>query len=127
MSSICSGQGKVADGDGSLKLLFDQNLSPKLVRLLSELFPGSIHVQDVNLDRADDKTVWKFARENDFLIVSKDVDFSERSIISGYPPKVIWIRRGNCSTKQIENILRSHADDIENLMEDPDIGVLSLF
>ena len=110
-----------------MKLLFDQNLSPKLVRCLSDLFPGSIHVQTVNLDTADDNVLWAFAREKGFIIVSKDVDFSDRSVIAGYPPKVIWIRRGNCSTKQIEEILRAHFNDIKNLEESPDIGVLALF
>ncbi len=110
-----------------MKLLFDQNLSPKLVRSLSDLFPGSLHVQAVNLDRAKDNVLWKFAREKSFIIVSKDVDFSDLIVIAGYPPKVIWIRRGNCSTKQIEEILRAHFNDIKNLEESPDIGVLVLF
>jgi predicted nuclease of predicted toxin-antitoxin system len=110
-----------------LKLLFDQNLSPKLVRSLSDLFPGSIHVQTVNLDTANDSVLWKFAREKGFIIVSKDVDFSDLSVIAGYPPKVIWIRRGNCSTKQIEAILCGHFNDIKNLDESPDIGVLTIF
>ncbi len=94
---------------------------------MSDLFPGSIHVQDVNLDTAKDSTLWEFAREKDFIIVSKDVDFSDRSVLAGYPPKLIWIRRGNCSTKQIEEILRTHFNDIKNHMESPDIGVLALF
>lgn len=110
-----------------MKLLFDQNLSPKLVRPLSDLFPGSIHVQAVNLDTANDSVLWKFAREKDFIIVSKDVDFSDLSVIAGYPPKIIWIRRGNCSTKQIEDILRGHFNDIKNLEESPDIGILTIF
>jgi len=127
MSSICGGQGENTNGDKSLKLLFDQNLSPKLIRSLSDFFPNSIHVQLVNLDKANDRTLWEFAHENGYIIVSKDVDFSEKSVIWGYPPKVIWIRRGNCSTKEIEEILRSHFDDIEELEKGPDIGVLSLF
>ncbi len=110
-----------------MKLLFDQNLSPKLVRALSDIFPGSVHVQDENLDRADDSDVWKFARNNGCIIVSKDIDFSERSLIFGFPPKVISIRRGNCSTKQIENILRSHCDDIITLRQNPDLGILTLY
>jgi len=94
---------------------------------MSDLFPGSIHVQDVNLDTAKDSALWEFAREKDFIIVSKDVDFSDRSVLAGNTPKLIWIRRGNCSTKQIEEILRTHFNDIKNLKESPDIGVLALF
>jgi predicted nuclease of predicted toxin-antitoxin system len=110
-----------------LKLLFDQNLSPKLIHRLSDLFPGSIHVRDVNLDRAKDREIWEYAKTNEFLIVSKDVDFTERSPIFGYPPKIIWIRRGNCTTNQIEKILRAHFVDITNLWQTPNIGVLTLF
>ena len=127
MPPVCSRQRKITNGNGSLKLLFDQNLSPKLVKRLSDNFPNSVHVQDANLEKAEDKVLWEYARENDFVIVSKDVDFSERSLILGFPPKVIWIRRGNCSTKDIEDILRSHLDDIDNLGKNPKIGVLSLF
>ena len=72
-----------------------------------DLFPDSAHVQDVGLDTADDTDLWDYARDNDYLLVSKDADFSDRSAIHGYPPKVIWLRRGNCSTNTVEEILRN--------------------
>ena len=83
-----------------MKLLFDQNLSPRLVTMLSDLFPGSEHVQSVGLDQSPDTPLWDFARDNDFVIVTKDVDFSDRSAIVGYPPKrfrfdVMWTDEGN--------------------------------
>jgi predicted nuclease of predicted toxin-antitoxin system len=81
-----------------VKLLFDQNLSPRLVTMLSDLFPGSEHTQSLGLDQSSDALLWGFARNNDFLIVTKDVDFSDRSALVGYPPKVIWVRTGNCTT-----------------------------
>jgi predicted nuclease of predicted toxin-antitoxin system len=54
-----------------VKLLFDQNLSHKLVRHLADLFPDSIHVRDVGLKAAGDPLVWGYARDNDLMIVSK--------------------------------------------------------
>jgi predicted nuclease of predicted toxin-antitoxin system len=99
-------------------LLLDQNLSPRFVEQLSELYPGIAHVQSVGLDRAPDETVWKYARENDCIIVTKDSDFHERSILFGHPPKVIWIRHGNCSTRQIAQILRDHVTDVQTLAAD---------
>ena len=84
-----------------MKLLFDQNLSPRLVTMLVDLFPGSEHVQSVGLGEAADASVWEFARNNAFVIVTKDVDFSDRSALAGHPPKIIWIRLGNCSTAEI--------------------------
>ena len=109
-----------------MKLLLDQNLSPKLVNQLVDLFPDSTHVQMVGLDAAGDAEVWNYARDNDYFIVSKDVDFSDRSTIHGMPPKVIWLRRGNCSTPTVERILRNHYSDIESFAGDLDRGILVL-
>jgi predicted nuclease of predicted toxin-antitoxin system len=55
-----------------MKLLFDENLSPQLVRLLHDLFPNSIHVRDVGLKAADDPVVWKYAQDNGLIICTKD-------------------------------------------------------
>lgn len=110
-----------------MKLLFDQNLSPFLASRLADIFPGSAHVQDVGLDRADDAAVWDYARANGFIIASKDSDFHERSVYLGAPPKVVWIRRGNCSTETIEQLMRVHAGDVTNLSTDDAARFLILF
>jgi len=80
-----------------VRFLFDENLSPELVRLLADLFPESVHVRDVGLKSADDPEVWLYAKENALTIVSKDSDLHQRSFMFGYPPKLIWVRLGNCS------------------------------
>jgi len=110
-----------------MKLLLDQNLSPRLVRRLADLYPNSSHVAEVGLDRSLDQEVWNYAREHDYLIVTKDVDFSEFSLLQGFPPKVIWIRRGNCSTRDIETILRENFNSIKAMNEDEGIGIIELF
>lgn len=110
-----------------MKLLFDQNLSPKLVRLLSTPFPGSNHVFFLNLDEAEDVDVWEYAKENEFVLVTKDADFGDLSVLHGFPPKVIWIRRGNCSTSTIVQIFMDNIDIIEVLETDARIGLLPLF
>ena len=91
-----------------MKLLFDQNLSPRLVKRLADLYPDSNHVYHVGVDRASDEVTRDFARRENFVIVTKDSDFSDLCTLLGFPPKVIWIRRGNCSTADIESILRAH-------------------
>ena len=101
-----------------MKLLFDQNLSPRLKEGLRGLYPGSIHTRDVGLESADDLTVWAYAQEHNFMIASKDSDFRQLSSALGYPPKVIWIRCGNCSTKEIESILRSRYSDLLAFYQD---------
>ncbi|NJO66176.1 MAG: DUF5615 family PIN-like protein [Leptolyngbyaceae cyanobacterium RM1_405_57] len=110
-----------------MKLLFDQNLSPRLVNRLADLYPNSQHVSFIGLDQADDHALWEYANQNDLTVVTRDSDFSELSILRGFPPKVIWIRRGNCSTNQIEEILRSHYQDIIQFNEDSNLGVLALY
>ena len=107
-----------------MKLLLDQNLSPKLAIRLVDLFPDSAHVQDAGLDTAGDTELWDYARDNDYVIVSKDSDFGDTSAIHGHPPKVIWLRRENCSTNTVEGILRNHCSDIEAFARDPNRGIL---
>lgn len=109
-----------------MKLLFDENLSPKFARRLADLFPGSTHVRDVGLKTADDPVVWAYARNNDFMIATKDADMHDRSLIFGYPPKVIWVRLGNCSTRQVEDLLRREFATIEMFYEDDYASFLAL-
>ena len=106
-----------------MRLLLDQNLSPRLVERLDDLYPDSIHVSKAGLDRATDRAVW----EHHLLIVSKDADFNELSVLWGTPPQVIWIRRGNCSTAEIETTLRDNYQAIRDFAEDMEAGTLVLF
>jgi predicted nuclease of predicted toxin-antitoxin system len=96
-----------------VKLLLDQNLSPRLAHALRDAYPECVHVREVGLERAADDQVWHYAAAHGYLIVSKDSDFHQRSFLLGHPPKVIWIRRGNCSTSWIEAALRSAREGIE--------------
>ena len=109
-----------------MKLLLDQNLSPRLVGRLSDLYPDSAHVSEYGLSHAKDTEVWEHARDHGFIIVSKDTDFSEMSVVRGFPPKVIWIRRGNCSTREIEAILRENHRANEELAQSTRYGILLL-
>ncbi len=93
-------------------MLFDENLSPRLIAALSDLYPGSTHVEDCGLISAPDDDVWRFAAENGIIIVTKDSDFSERSVVEGWPPKVIWLRIGNCTTVRVQTALQDHAEEI---------------
>jgi predicted nuclease of predicted toxin-antitoxin system len=92
-----------------MKLLFDQNLSPRLVRLLIDIYPDSCHVREIGLRDADDSEIWEYAKTHNFAIVSKDSDFQQRSLLLGSPPKFIWLRVGNCTVKRIEELLRSYS------------------
>ena len=90
-----------------MKLLFDENLSHRLVKALADVYPGLAHPRDCGLRGAADDEIWQYALRNGFVIVSKDSDFSERSALRGSPPKVIWLRIGNCTTTRAEFVLRN--------------------
>jgi predicted nuclease of predicted toxin-antitoxin system len=109
-----------------MKLLFDQNLSPKLVHRLADLFPGSSHVQFEGLDRASDDQVWEYARLNGFTIVTKDSDYDHLNVVRGSPPKIIWLLIGNSTTGQVEAVFRAHVADVQAFDKDPSVGTLAL-
>jgi predicted nuclease of predicted toxin-antitoxin system len=110
-----------------MKFLFDQNLPCSLVSRLADICPEASHVSLLGLDRASDDQVWGYARANGYTIVSKDSDFNERSVLRGTPPKVVWLRLGNCTTGCVEATLREHQAEIHAFIEDAMLGVLELF
>jgi predicted nuclease of predicted toxin-antitoxin system len=110
----------------SVRLLFDQNLSRRLVTRLEDVFPGSTHVVAVELDTATDRQVWDYAGEHDLMIVSKDSDFSQLSLLLGAPPKVVWVRIGNGPTGAVERVLRDAVGEIEAFSEDEMESILVL-
>ncbi len=109
-----------------MKLLFDENLSPRLVGALADIYPGSAHVQRCGLGSWDDSAIWQYAKDNGFAIVSKDSDFQERSILRGHPPKIIWLRATNCSSAEIESLLRSAVPIITWFIQEGEESCLAL-
>ena len=109
-----------------MKLLFDHNLSPRLIDRLKDLYPNSNHLFNLQLDTVEDFIVWQYALEHEFTIVTKDSDFSELITLRGFPPKIIWIRIGNCKTDKIESLIRSHNQEIQTFNIELSLGVLIL-
>lgn len=110
----------------SVRLLFDENLSPRLVRDLADLFPQSAHVRDLQLQSAPDEDIWRRAAADGFVIVTKDDDFRQRSFLYGFPPKVIWLHVGNCRREESAEILRNASDLITTFADDAVSAVLIL-
>jgi predicted nuclease of predicted toxin-antitoxin system len=108
-----------------VKLLFDENLSHRLVGALADAYSGSEHVRNVGLKQSPDTGVSDDARRHGFMIVSKDADFHHRSLLMGFPPKIVWLRLGNCSTKAVEKILRDHVVEVQQFEADPTRPFLS--
>lgn len=95
-----------------MKLLLDENLSDRIVHRIIDLYPGSEHVKTLALTNTDDGIIWEYAKANGFVIVSKDSDFHQRSLLYGHPPKFIYLQVGNCPTSKIVQILRDNFDTI---------------
>jgi len=91
-----------------MKLLLDENLSDRIINKIIDLYPNSQHAKTLGLINTDDAIIWEFAKINSFMIVSKDSDFHQRSLLYGYPPKFIFLRVGNSPTSKIVGILRDN-------------------
>jgi predicted nuclease of predicted toxin-antitoxin system len=95
-----------------MKLLLDENLSDRIVDKILDLYPDSQHVKTLGLINTDDAIIWEFAKMNSFVIISKDSDFHQRSLLYGHPPKFIYLRIGNSPTSKIVQILRGNLSTI---------------
>lgn len=109
-----------------MRLLFDENLAPRLVSLVADLFPGSLHVSSVDLGSTPDAAIWEYAKANGFVFVTKDKDFANLSMVRGAPPKVVLVQTGNSSTVLIESVIRSNAIRLPEFEQDPKRSLLIL-
>lgn len=109
-----------------MKALFDENLSSKLCKKLSDIFPLSTHVKNIKLEEENDLRIWEYAKANDYMIISKDSDFIDMYISDSNPPKTIWLRCGNVKTEVIEQTLRSNFIKIKSFFDDRENFLLIL-
>ncbi len=110
-----------------MRFLFDQNISHRILKIISDKFPESTTVKKEGLINAPDKEIWEFARLNDFIIVTQDADFDDLNSLYGFPPKIIWIRTGNLKTNGIADILIEYSDEIYNFVNNTDFGCFEIF
>lgn len=109
-----------------MKLLLDENLSRRIVPFLQAAFPGSSQVTLLNLESASDSEIWHYAKTNGFIIVSRDSDFQERSLVSGHPPQVLWLKIPNRSKTVVLNILLDHHTEIEQALVEQNRACLEI-
>ena len=109
-----------------MKLLFDQNLSRPLPRLLADSYPESRHIREIGMRGAPDPRIWDYARENDFIIVTKDNDYRALNRNLGHPPKVVLITLGNGPTAEVAALLRERHSAVAALAQDESRGLLEL-
>jgi len=111
-----------------MKLLLDANLSWRLVQLISDDFPGSVHVNSTSLNKpASDLEIWNYALLHDYVIVTNDEDFKELSAYRGFPPKIILLKTGNIKTQQVYQMLQDLKVQIHSFQSSSEIGVFEIF
>ncbi|HEX8549476.1 MAG TPA: DUF5615 family PIN-like protein [Cytophagaceae bacterium] len=112
-----------------MKLLFDQNISFRILKKIENHFPEATQVRSVGLEGKSDKDIWIFCKENNYAIVTFDADFFDMSVLKGHPPKIIWIRSGNTSTTNLSELLIRNTATIQSFLyaeEWTEIGCLEL-
>lgn len=109
-----------------MKLLLDENLSRRIVPFLQTAYPGSSQVALLNLEGASDSEVWQYAKNNDFVIVSRDSDFQERSLVAGHPPQVVWLKIPNRSKTVVLNIRLDHHTEIEQALFEQNLACVEI-
>ncbi len=109
-----------------MKLLVDENLPPRLVLDLADLFPDSVHVSVVDLSGTPDEIIWEYAKTHDFTFLTKDKDFANLSMVWGAPPKVILLQTGNCTTNNLIRIIRDNAIRLSEFQSDAKRSLLIL-
>jgi len=99
-----------------MRLLFDQNISHRILDLILNDFPESGHIKDFGLHDKSDKEIWNYAKENNYTLVTFDSDFKDFSTLFGSPPKVIWLRLGNSSTSNLADVILNKTDTIKSFI-----------
>jgi len=99
-----------------MKLLLDENLSRRIVPFIQEAFPDSTQITLLNMENSPDKEIWQFAHDNNYVIVTKDSDFYEMSLLYGQPPKIIWLKIGNQTKAATIRVLTENREEIEQLL-----------
>ena len=109
-----------------MKLLFDQNISFRVLRLIEDIFPEADQIHQLGLKDKSDREIWEYARQNNYTIVTFDGDFYDFSLVWGHPPKIIWLRVANHVTAEVAEALRAHQETITLFSQDAELACLEI-
>lgn len=109
-----------------MKILFDQNISFRIVKRIADIFPEARQVRELGIENSTDKEIWEYAKREQYTILTFDADFYDFSLVWGHPPKIIWIRIWNQSTNEVEQILRKQEKAILDFIMDDQLACLEI-
>jgi predicted nuclease of predicted toxin-antitoxin system len=109
-----------------MRLIADENISWRLKKLLPqwEILPSN-EIKPAR--RLTDLMIWEFAKTNKYIILTFDEDFLELQNLLSYPPKIIWLRTGNVSTRQIASLLLRLEDTISEFLANDELGIYEIY
>lgn len=110
-----------------MKLLLDENLSRRIIPAILSAYPESTQVALLGMETYSDAALWAFARDHDYILVTKDSDFNDLSALYGYPPKVIWLKCGNQPKQRMIEILLSIQTEVAAFAAHPDLACLEVY
>ena len=103
-----------------MKLLFDQNISFRVIKSIKDLYPDAKQVRELHLENATDREIWSFAKREGYTIVTFDSDFFDLNLLRGIPPRIIWLKFGNSTTDDIIAAFRENIDLIQEFLTNPE-------
>ena len=109
-----------------MKLLFDQNISPKIVKQLEDIFPEGRQVRHLGLEDASDIQIFEYAKTHDYAVVTFDSDFVDLNVVKGFPPKIIWLKTGNLTTKAISELIHKNIVVIQDFLKSEENEILEV-
>lgn len=109
-----------------MRLLFDQNISFRILKQVEHTFPGSTHVSLAGYADFADSAIFNFAKANGYCIVTFDSDYADLSIVKGFPPKIIWLRSSNQTTRNILQLFERRSQAILDFINQSESGILEI-
>lgn len=111
-----------------MKVLIDQNISHRIIPFLAEYFDILTHVRETGLMNSYDYQIFMYARETKYdAILTLDEDFQHHILIHNAPPKVIWLRVGNCSTKHLSDVIIQNIGDINAFVHNDNFEIIEIY
>ncbi|MBC7447271.1 MAG: DUF5615 family PIN-like protein [Hymenobacteraceae bacterium] len=110
-----------------MRLLLDENISWRLAAPLRPHCTTVLHVRDIGLDHSPDTTIWRYARQNNFDLLTKDEDFVRLVLADGFPPRVIALQNAQVPVAKLATFLLERLPQLQRfLSEQTEFGLLSL-
>lgn len=110
-----------------MRLLLDENVSWRLAAYLRPHCAAVLHVRDVGLDESPDTSIWRYAKQHGYDVLTKDEDFVRLVLAEGFPPRVVAVQNAQVPVRQLADFLLARLPQVEAFLgEQQEFGMLLL-